>query len=463
MEDKQLGPDSEESSHGVTGWIRAKLSGKKQPTAPVDEKFLSDFSALDSIGRYEIEDKLGQGSMGMVFLGKDPFIRRRVAIKVSRPADDLPKERADKFRERFFLEAQSAGRLTHPNIVAIYDAGVCRDYCYITMEYVDGPTLDAFCRRDSLLPPSKALEIVFTACKALDYAHKTGVVHRDVKPSNIMLNRSGAVKIADFGIAQIDSDQTSPRGIVGSPSYMSPEQIKEAPITEGTDIFSLGCVLYELLTGQKAFDGDNYFSILYKITHERPAPLHEIRPELPTTLDKIAQKALSKDPSTRYQSCLDLGYDLRVALRTLKGTVKPSKMEDVVDYIRHVPFFEHFSRDQVKGILMASNLLKVRKGRVVVAEGEIDDSFYIILSGNAAVKKNGKNLAVISRGECFGEMSYLSGQSRGATVAAATDCILLKISATLLDKSSPPIQLLFLKQFAETLLTRLSKSNQNKR
>ena len=151
-------------------------------------------------------------------------------------------------------------------------------------------------------------------------------------------------------------------------------------------------------------------------------------------------------------------YDLRVALRGLKGTTRGDRIENVIDYIHSVPFFENFNRDQVKQIMNASNIIKVSKGKVVVAEGEIDDSFFIVLSGSAAVQKNRKNIAMIRRGGCFGEMSYLSGQSRTATVIADTDCILMKISATLLDKSPENIQLLFLKNFAMTLLRRLSKT-----
>ncbi len=453
---------TQERKHGLTSWLKAKLFRPKETDQFIDQDLLKELADITKVGRYEIVDKLGQGSMGMVYLGKDPYIKRDVAIKISRPSREISEEEAEKYRERFFTEAQSAGKLTHPNIVAIYDAGMYKDFCYITMEYIDGPTLRKFCKKDNLLPVNKVLEIIFVVCRALDYAHKRGIVHRDIKPSNIMLSNSGAVKITDFGIAQVESDKSSQRGLVGSPCYMSPEQVKEETIEDKSDVFSLGCVLYELLTGQKAFFGDNYFSILYKITNEDPTPVLQIRPELPEVLDKIIKKALAKDPTSRYQTCMDFAYDLRVALRGIKEGSKKSKVEDVVDYVHQVPFFENFSREQVRNILMASNLVKVSKGKVVVSEGEIDDSFYIILSGNASVKKNDKTLATIERGECFGEMAYLSGQTRAATVVANSDCILMKISATLLDKSPKSLQLLFLKQFAITLLTRLSKSNQKK-
>lgn len=460
---KEKGMDQQEKSkkkHGLTSWLKVKFLGKEEEASPVDTKFLEDLSDIKTIARYEIIGKLGQGSMGVVYSGKDPYINRHVSIKISRPAAGVEGERADKYRKRFFLEAQSAGRLMHPSIVAIYDAGMYKDFCYIAMEYIDGPNLEKFCRKGELLPISRVVEVIFTACKALDFAHKRGVVHRDIKPSNIMLNKTGEVRITDFGIARIKSEQTLSQGIVGSPSYMSPEQVKEQPVDEKSDIFSLGCVLYELLTGQKAFSGENYFSILYKITNADPPSMREIRPEIPEILIRIVNKALAKDPGDRYQSCLDLAYDLRVVLRGLKGVIKSDKVDNVVDYVHGVPFFEDFTKIHVREILNTCNIIKVFKGKVIVAEGEIDDSFYIILSGRAAVRKNGNTIADISRGECFGEMSYLSGQSRVATVVAVTDCILMKISATLLDRSSEKIQLLFLRKFAITLLNRLAKSLQ---
>lgn len=451
----------EHKKYGFTTWLKSKILGKEKGASPVDTKFLTDLMGIKTIGRYEIVGKLGQGSMGVVYLGRDPYINRNVSIKVSRPAADVDLEMADRYRERFFIEAQSAGRLMYPNIVSIYDAGMYKDFCYITMEYIDGPTLEKFCRQEELLPASRVVEIIFVACKALDYAHKQGVVHRDVKPSNIMLNKAGDVRITDFGIAQIKSQTTVSKGIVGSPSYMSPEQVKEQPVDDRSDIFSLGCVLYELLTGHKAFDGENYFSIMYKITNENPLPVKQRRKDIPDILAKIIKKALAKDPNERYQTCSDFAYDLRVALRGLKETAVTTKAEDVVDYVHSVPFFERFTKEQVQEVLHTSNLIKILKGKVIVAEGEIDDCFFIILSGRTAVQKNKQHIAFLGRGECFGEMSYLSGQSRAASVVSLTDCILLKISATLLDRAAEPIQLLFLKNFATTLLTRLTKKNEN--
>jgi eukaryotic-like serine/threonine-protein kinase len=420
---------------------------------PIDSKFISGLSDLKEVGRYEILDKIGQGGTAVVYLGRDPYIRRQVAVKISLPSD--------KYRERFFLEVQSAGRFNHPNIVSIYDAGVHGDYCYITMEYVEGDTLEKFCQKDHLFPLTKAVEIVLKVCKGLDYAHQQGVIHRDIKPSNIMIDKAGNIKITDFGIAQL-TGQTAPVGVYGTPSYMSPEQLKEDASGIQGDIFSLGCVLYEVLTGEQAFYGTNHFSIMYKITNDEPKSILELRPDLPKILGDITLKALKKDPDERYQTCMDFAYDLRVALRGVTDAPKGEKMKDIVDYIQNVPFFHTFSPDQIRELIGASNIVRVGKDKIIVADGEINDSFYIIISGKTKVRKGTNDIATIGVGQCFGEMAFIAGQPRSATVAAHTDCVLLKISATLLDKSSDSIQLLFYKNFATTLVRRLSNVNGKK-
>jgi len=457
LTDKATNADSNLKKLGLTSWLKLKLLGKEKQPSLIDTQFFNDLSTQETIGRYDIIEKLGQGRMGVVYLGVDPYIKRKVAIKIARPYQDYEEDEAQKYRARFFTEAQSAGRLTHPNIVAIYDAGMHQDFNYLAMEYINGSTLKNFCTKDTLLPINTVVEIIFAACRAIDYAHKKGVIHRDIKPSNMMLTKSGNVKITDFGIAHIQTDLSYTKGIIGSPCYMSPEQVKAKSANDKSDIFSLGCVLYELLTGNRAFAGDNHFAIMYKIANEDPVSILKIRPEIPPVLDKITRKALAKETHLRYQTAMDFAYELRVALRSLTDSVKKTKVEDVVDYVHQVSFFENFTRDQVKNILQSSNLIKVPKGKVLVSEGEVDDSFFIILSGKAVVKKAGKNIAMISRGECFGEMAYLAGDARAATVLAGTDCILLKISATLLERSTESVQLLFLKRFAMTLLTRLSQ------
>jgi serine/threonine-protein kinase len=459
LAEKESEHTSEPEKMGLTRWLSVKLLGKDRVKSPVDQSFIRDLDDIKMVDRYEITEKLGQGNMGIVYRARDPYIKRDVSIKISRPHSEASSEVAEKYRESFFREAQSAGKLLHPNIVAIYDAGMYKDFCYITMEYVNGHTLSRYCLKDEMLPLNRVAEIIVTVCKALDYAHQNGIVHRDIKPSNIMINELGDVKITDFGIAKIKTDHTLSNEIIGSPSYISPEQIREEEVDGISDVFSVGCVLYELLTCEKAFTGDNHFAIMYKITNEDPVPVKELRPEIPKVMDDIVRKALAKEKNRRYQTCMDLAYDLRIALRGLKEVVtKKEKVDDVIDYVHNIQFFSSFTREQVHRILDTASIIKVSAGNVIMNEGEIDDSFFVILSGRAVVIKNNVKIATIQRGECFGEMAYLSGDSRVATVTSETDCILLKISSMLLDKSSKDLQLLFLKRFSMTLLKRLTVS-----
>ena len=425
--------------------------GSPQHTPVADAGFISGLSDLTSVGRYEIREKLGQGGAAVVYLGYDPYIQRPVAVKIAQPTTDAA-------RRKFFLEAQSAGRLNHPGIVSIFDAGIYRSYCYITMECIAGDTLEAVCRKDALLPMQRAVETIFSVCQALDYAHKQNVIHRDIKPSNIMMDAEGMPKITDFGIAQI-TEQTSEMGVWGTPSYMAPEQLRDEDIGSFSDIFSLGCVLYEMLAGVQAFPGENNYSIMYKITNSEPPPVESLRSEIPDILRDIVQKAMAKSPADRYQTCLDFAYDLRVALRGMTNApVLNGKAKDVIDLVHHVPFFHNFSRDQLVELVSDTTIIKYAKDTLIVDEGDIDDTFYVILSGRARISKDNRRIARIGVGECFGEMACIAGQARMASVTADTDCILMKISATLIDRSSESIQLRFFKNFATTLVRRLSET-----
>jgi serine/threonine-protein kinase len=214
-----------------------------------------------------------------------------------------------------------------------------------------------------------------------------------------------------------------------------------------------------MLTGVKAFGGDSDFSVVYKVTRESPKPVREIRPELPEVFGGILQKALAKGPADRYQSGMAFAYDLRVALRGLKQTQLDTRIDDLVDLVRNVSFFSDFSREQIKGLGLTGNVLRIPKGQEIVREGEIDDTFFIILSGKVRIRRGGRKIAEIGSGECFGEMAYIAGQARTATASAKTDCILMKVSATLLDKAPESIQLQFFKSFARTLSQRLEQSS----
>lgn len=272
-----------------------------------------------TLGRYEIIKELGRGAMGIVYLGRDPKINRSVAIKTMR-LDEVDPEELPEVKARFFREAESAGRLSHPNIVTIYDAGEEQDLAYFAMEVLDGVDLKELCKKRNLLPVKRTLEIIIKVAEALDYAHSQNVVHRDIKPANIMIMPDGTVKVTDFGIARVTTSAKTQTGIVlGTPSYMSPEQLAGAKVDGRSDLFSLGVVLFEMLTGERPFQGDSVASLMYVIANQpHPSPF-DLRPDLPKALGPIIDKALQKDAAKRYQRGLEMAQDLRAVMQTLPG------------------------------------------------------------------------------------------------------------------------------------------------
>ena len=258
--------------------------------------------ANPTFGRYEILKELGRGAMGTVYLGQDPKINRKVAIKTLDYSEVEAEELAE-VKSRFFREAQAAGQLAHPNIVSIYDAGEEHDMAYIAMELLSGETLSRHCRPGNRLPLNRILAIVAEVSAALDYAHNQGVIHRDIKPGNIMLLEDGRVKVTDFGIARVvDSTQTHTGLVLGTPSYMSPEQVAGKRVDGRSDLFSLGVVFYELLTGIKPFKGENISATLYAVTHNPHRPLSEVVPDLPGCCQALVDKLLAKAMSRRFRS-----------------------------------------------------------------------------------------------------------------------------------------------------------------
>lgn len=265
-----------------------------------------------ALGRYQIVKELGRGAMGVVFLGKDPTIQRFVAIKTMRLDEIDGPEELKQFRDRFFREAESTGRLSHPNIVTVYDAGEQDGLAYIAMEYLEGTTLANYCQKGALLPAKQVLQIVATVAEALDYAHSQDVVHRDIKPANIMILKNRLVKVMDFGIAKVASQsKTQTSMILGTPRYMSPEQAAGKNVDGRSDVFSLGIVLFELLTGEKPFDAENMPALVMKISKSPHPPLMKYRRDLPTRVQSIVDRALQKEVPHRYRHASDFAQDLR--------------------------------------------------------------------------------------------------------------------------------------------------------
>ncbi len=276
-------------------------------------------STKETLGRYEIERQIGKGAMGVVYLGRDPKINRVVAIKAIPLAEEFEDHDLVEARERFFREAEMAGRLNHPGIVTIFDAGEDHGLAYIAMEYIKGEHLSYYCEPNRLLPVRKALTLVIRVAEALNYAHLQNVVHRDIKPANIMFNiDTDALKITDFGIARLSDVSRTKTGIVlGTPSFMSPEQLEGRPLDGRSDLFALGVTMYQLLTGQLPFRADSMTRLMNNIATEPHPPIRSLRPELPPCLENIIDRCLAKAAEDRFQNGVDMAEALRNCMRTM--------------------------------------------------------------------------------------------------------------------------------------------------
>ena len=411
----------------------------------------------DRIGKYVIINEVGQGSTGRVFLSHDPYYGRDVAIKLYNIESEDDEQKARVTRKMFFNEAQMMGRLQHPNILPIYDAGEENGSYYVVTEHVHGArTLAAYCRPDNLLRIDDVVEIVFKCAKGLHYAHGRGVIHRDVKPSNIMLTLDNDVRIIDFGIALIkDSDVSRIEGIAGSPSYMSPEQVQSAEITPRSDIYSLGAVMYELLTGYRPFRANSLSKLLHQIVYATPPPIHTLREGIPEELEEVVVTALQKDPEGRFKNGLEFAAALTRLYQTLRTQNERLDRQEQFDLLRKLRFFHDFSHAEIWEILRASEWRNYQSTDEIIREGELDDRFYIIVSGSVTVQSGRRQIGELSDGDCFGETSYVRGARRTATISAMTPVTLLRVSSTLLEQSSSAAQLRFNKVFLRSLIERL--------
>ncbi len=261
---------------------------------------------LTHIGKYDVQSELGRGGMGIVFKAFDPLVERTVAIKTI----PLNVEGPDLLVHRLQLEAKSVGQLEHPNIVTLYDAGEANGVFYLAMQFIQGETLRDRITRQRWFSLKEIQHFLHQICSALDYAHQRGVIHRDIKPSNIMITPDGVVKLTDFGIAKLAGAATTAGLILGTPSYMSPEQALGKPLDGRSDIFSLGSILYEMITGEQAFPGSQASTVMYRIVHEPPSPMAALQPGLDPGLESIVFQALAKQPEHRYQTCADLAAAL---------------------------------------------------------------------------------------------------------------------------------------------------------
>lgn len=318
--------------------VKEKIKRNKQlqdtfmfgaPGASAASTMMLDGDGIEKpmLGRYEVQKELGKGAMGVVYLGKDPKINRTVAIKTMALSQEFEGDELDEAKERFFREAETAGRLVHPNIVTIYDAGEEHDLAYIAMEFLKGHDLGRYVKPDKLLPIPNVFKIIILSADALNYAHEQNVVHRDIKPANIMyVPESSTIKLTDFGIARItDSSKTKTGMVLGTPSYMSPEQLSGKKVDGRSDLFSLGIMFYQLLTGSLPFTGDSMATLMFKIANDPHPDILSARPELAAMVPDVAvvlDKILQKNPETRYQTAGEFATDLRKCMKIIKTNSK---------------------------------------------------------------------------------------------------------------------------------------------
>jgi len=413
-----------------------------------------------TLGKYELIREIGRGSMATVYLARDPFGLREVAIKVFDTRIFGDERIARRRNKLFFNEARAAGMLRHPNITATIDLGVQDSLRYIVMEYMPrARTLDRYCRPDRLLPINQAVEILLKCAIALDYAHRKGVIHRDIKPKNILLTQYNDVKLGDFGVVLLtggDVDQTQVMGILGTPSYMSPEQIGEETITPQSDLFSLGLVAYELLTGVHPFRARTISAIAARIRRERQRPVRELRPDVPAALSRIVDRTLKKHPAGRYRTALDLAGDLSLVHDDMKMTELELVRAGKLEQLRRLSFFKEFGEAEVREVLNAAVRKRYAAGDTIIAEGEEDDAFYILLSGEVNVQRGELEVDVLHPGASFGEIGFILKRGRTATIVARTPVSVLRVRAAVIEQSSIDCQLCFQKTFLKSMAERLA-------
>ena len=408
------------------------------------------------LGKYDLMMEIGEGATGKVYLARDTFSHREVAVKVIDQTTLSDPEFNEECREQFITEVSLAGELAHPHIVAILEASISDDSGYVAMEYVSGGNLVRYTSADSLLPISAVLQIIFKCCGALDYAFRKGIIHRDIKPENLMLVSGNEVKIADFGSSVFYKSQVTQKVVVGTPSYMSLEQISGHRLTHVSDMYSLGVVAYQLLTGVLPFRAKNIIELFDVIANNEPVPPSKHRSEITPELDRIVLQMIAKTPEERYSTWAELALGI-------------AQIGRFSTFQQPVPDSEKFTmlrgRDELSGlpdpelweVIRTSKWSKIPAHTVVLREDEPGQSMYILASGSLKVTKNGRLLNVIKPGEHFGEMAYIHrGTKRQATLESLSDSIIAELPFEVLESLSQGCQLRLAKILLHSMTDRVT-------
>lgn len=418
------------------------------------------------IGKYRIIKEVGRGATAIVYLAENPHYPEPVAVKHVRFKDKGKDEAKWNRRLLKLLKAEEsvAKRLDHPNIIRIFEAVIHQEEAYVVMEYFPGTALDVFCSYEKLLPVHRVIGIVFKCCMALDHAYRQGVVHRDIKPANIMIDEKDNVKITDFGLAlnvnkKIDTDSTFIMG-VGSPAYMSPEQIKSYPLNQKTDLYSLGVVLFHLLTGRLPFRATNPAQLIYKIINADPPSVRQLCPDLPEAMDKVIRKALEKDLYSRYRNGAEFAKDLS-AVR-YKIVDDKLKVPDTSRFamLRKQKLFTEFDDVELWEVLRMSSWRAVEARTTLFREQDADQRFGLLLEGEVELSSGGRRVARLGAGEVFGELAWMDGidHRHMLTVVSVEPTTYLEVNPAALSLATDEVQELFRKTLSTVIARRMGET-----
>ena len=407
--------------------------------------------------RFEIKRELGKGGMGEVYLAHDTFNQRDVAVKIARLQLMEDPEIGARARKMWLNETRLAGKLRHPYIVELYEAGVAEDFGYLVMEYVDGGTLRPHTRPGALLPVETVLEITYKVCNALEYANTLGLLHRDIKPANIMLAEGNVVKVADFGTAYFTQSDETQVFDVGTLPYMPPEHFKKRPPTVQSDLYAVGVMAYQLLTGALPFNATNFQDMIHQKLHEDFVPIETRRKDLANEVRFAVHRAIHNDPEIRYASWQDFCDALALALPQVSRSREAAFESARFDTLSKLSFFSGFADAQLWETIHISRWQDVPEATAIFEQGAAGDRVYVIARGDVVVTRDGVTLNRLGPGECFGELAYLDDQrpQRSATIRSRTPLVLIEIEVAALEQASEALQTAFTRAFMQVMVRRL--------